>query len=241
MHIDIVPNRNSKPAVLLRESFRDAKRKPLQGIAQLQTPSGRSTPFDGFSREKNSSLSRTSSNGSRLHGGVEAVLSAMKFDKLVAHANVWWWLWWPPAYSKPSRGWQRAVISTTLPEILGVSDADEGPIRRGLWSAKGLLSWRRVTSKTGTWFVRFELELLRGRKCPLARLGYNRDGKKNKLQVNYGLLTNQRGVPVSVSVFEGNTGDPKTRNKGARAVRWPETPCDPLANPQRRGAADGAV
>jgi transposase len=49
-----------------------------------------------------------------------------------------------------------------------------------------------------------------GEKCPLARLGYNRDGKKNKLQVNYGLLTNQRGVPVSVSVFEGNTGDPKT-------------------------------
>ncbi len=49
-----------------------------------------------------------------------------------------------------------------------------------------------------------------GVSCPLARLGYNRDGKKAKLQVNYGLLTNERGIPVSVSVFEGNTGDPKT-------------------------------
>ena len=44
----------------------------------------------------------------------------------------------------------------------------------------------------------------------LAALGHNRDGKKGKLQVNYGLLTNQRVIPVSVSVFEGNTGDPRT-------------------------------
>ena len=46
--------------------------------------------------------------------------------------------------------------------------------------------------------------------CPIAKLGYDRDGKKGKLQVNYGLLTNERGIPVSVSVFEGNSGDPKT-------------------------------
>ena len=49
-----------------------------------------------------------------------------------------------------------------------------------------------------------------GVSCPIARLGYDRDGKKGKLQINYGLLTNERGIPVSVSVFEGNTGDPKT-------------------------------
>jgi transposase len=46
--------------------------------------------------------------------------------------------------------------------------------------------------------------------CPLAALGHNRDGKKGKLQVNYGLVTNRQGIPVSVSVFAGNTGDPKT-------------------------------
>jgi transposase len=49
-----------------------------------------------------------------------------------------------------------------------------------------------------------------GVKCPLAALGHNRDGKKGKLQVNYGLLTDPRGCPVAVSVFKGNTGDPKT-------------------------------
>ena len=49
-----------------------------------------------------------------------------------------------------------------------------------------------------------------GQTCPLAALGHNRDRKKGKLQVNYGLLTNRKGIPVAVSVFEGNTGDPKT-------------------------------
>src|SRR5207342_396938 len=49
-----------------------------------------------------------------------------------------------------------------------------------------------------------------GSTCPLAKRGYNRDGKSGKLQVNYGLLTDPRGCPVAVSVFEGNTGDPTT-------------------------------
>jgi transposase len=49
-----------------------------------------------------------------------------------------------------------------------------------------------------------------GTTCPLAQLGYSRDGKKGKLQVNYGLLTDGRGCPVAVSVYEGNTADPQT-------------------------------
>jgi hypothetical protein len=49
-----------------------------------------------------------------------------------------------------------------------------------------------------------------GTSSPLAARGYNRDGKIGKLQVNYGLLTDPRGRPVAVSIFEGNTGDPKT-------------------------------
>ncbi len=49
-----------------------------------------------------------------------------------------------------------------------------------------------------------------GVTCPLAELGYPRDGKTGKLQVNYGLLTTPQGVPVAVSIFKGSTGDPKT-------------------------------
>jgi hypothetical protein len=49
---------------------------------------------------------------------------------------------------------------------------------------------------------------MEGRHCPLAARGYSRDGKKGKLQIEYGLLTDPAGRPVAVRVFPGNTGDP---------------------------------
>ena len=49
-----------------------------------------------------------------------------------------------------------------------------------------------------------------GTHCPLARRGYSRDGKKNKLQIVFGLLCSPDGCPLAVEVFEGNTADPKT-------------------------------
>ena len=64
---------------------------------------------------------------------------------------------------------------------------------------------------TSTW--------VEGRSCPLAELGYSRDGKKNKLQVVFGLLCERDGRPVGVEVFEGNTGDPATLGSQIRKVR----------------------
>jgi hypothetical protein len=58
-----------------------------------------------------------------------------------------------------------------------------------------------------------------GTHCPLAKLGHSRDGKKGTLQVNYGLLTNQVGCPVAVSVYEGNTGDAKTLMPQVKKLR----------------------
>ena len=49
-----------------------------------------------------------------------------------------------------------------------------------------------------------------GRTCPLAKRGYNRDGKRHKLQIVFGLLCTPQGCPVAVEVFEGNVGDPST-------------------------------
>ena len=49
-----------------------------------------------------------------------------------------------------------------------------------------------------------------GHCCPLARYGYSRDGKRDKLQITFGLLTDAEGCPVAVEVFEGNTADPAT-------------------------------
>ena len=58
-----------------------------------------------------------------------------------------------------------------------------------------------------------------GRHCPLAARGYSRDGKKGKLQIEYGLLTDPAGRPVAVRVFAGNTGDPTAFIEAVSVVR----------------------
>jgi Transposase DDE domain len=60
---------------------------------------------------------------------------------------------------------------------------------------------------------------MEGRHCPLAARGYSRDGKKGKLQIEYGLLTDPDGRPVAVRVFKGNTGDPTAFKQAVTAVR----------------------
>jgi hypothetical protein len=60
---------------------------------------------------------------------------------------------------------------------------------------------------------------LEGTQCPLAARGYSRDGKKGKLQIEYGLLTDPGGRPVAVRVFPGNTGDPAAFTAIADVVR----------------------
>ena len=60
---------------------------------------------------------------------------------------------------------------------------------------------------------------LEGTRCPLAARGYSRDGKKGKLQIEYGLLTDPAGRPVAVRVFPGNTGDPAALTAIADVVR----------------------
>jgi hypothetical protein len=60
---------------------------------------------------------------------------------------------------------------------------------------------------------------MEGRCCPLAARGYSRDGKKGKLQIEYGLLTDPEGRPVAVRVFPGSTGDPAAFTAIADVVR----------------------
>jgi hypothetical protein len=60
---------------------------------------------------------------------------------------------------------------------------------------------------------------LEGRCCPLAARGYSRDGKKGRLQIEYGLLTDPEGRPVAVRVFPGNTGDPGAFTEIVQVVR----------------------
>ena len=118
-----------------------------------------------------------------------------------------------------------AWADTTLAEELGVADAHEDELYAAMdWlierqdKIEQRLAKRHL--KEGG-LVLFDLtsSSFEGVTCPLAKIGYSRDGKPGTLQVNYGLLTDARGCPVAVSVFEGNTADPKTLLPQVEKVR----------------------
>jgi hypothetical protein len=106
--------------------------------------------------------------------------------------------------------------TTTLAEDFGVADANEDDLYAAMdW----LLSRQKAIQKklaarhlSAGSLVLYDLSssYFEGTTCPLAKLGYNRDRKKGLLQVNYGLLTDVRGCPVAVSVYEGNVADSQT-------------------------------
>ena len=159
------------------------------------------------------------------HGHVHAVLTAMRrlgFENLVATrrsrerdlvvALVAARLLEPRSKLATHRWWDL----TTLPESLGVKDATEDDLYAAMdWllsrqpAMEKKLAARHLT-EGGFALCDLTSSYFEGTHCPLAARGHNRDGKRNKLQVNYGLLTDRKGRPVVVSVFEGNTNDPKT-------------------------------
>jgi len=230
MHIDIVPNRNSKPAILLRESYREGKNVRKRTLANLsKLPMDQVDAIRRILKGENlipsDDVFEILQNGSRQHGHVEAVLTAMRrldFKKLIGSrhsrerdlvlAMVAARILKPQSKLATSRWWK----ATTLLESLGVSDATD----TDLYSAMDWLLERqaliekklaaRHLENDGLALYDLTSSYFEGVTCPLASFGYSRDGKKGKLQVNYGLLTNPRGIPVSVSVFKGNTSDPKT-------------------------------
>ena len=228
MHIDMVPNRNSPPTVLLRESYREGTKVRKRTLANLSA----------LSAEQVEAIRRTLRGEtlvppadlfeivhSHHHGHVEAIRTAMTplgFESLIASrpsrerdlivAMVMARIIEPTSKLATTRWWH----TTTLPELFGVADADEDDLYAALdW----LITRQEPIEKTLAarhlpqgGFVLYDLSssYFEGKTSPLAARGYNRDGKSGKLQVNYGLLTDPRGRPVAVSVFEGNTGDPQT-------------------------------
>jgi transposase len=228
MHIDIVPNRKSRPAYLLRESYREGDKVRKRTLANLSSLSDEQLtairavlkgqqlyPVDAL----------FDIVASRPQGHVEAVrvaMSRLKLPALLAArpsaqrklvcAMLAARILAPHTKLATTRWWH----TTTVAEDFGVADANEND----LYAAMDWLLERQDAIETklaarhlepGS-LVLYDLSssYFEGTTCPLARLGYNRDGKKGKTQVNYGLLTDARGCPVAVSVHEGNVADPTT-------------------------------
>lgn len=122
----------------------------------------------------------------------------------------------PQSKLATARGWGEETCAHSLGETLGIGEADEQDLYAAMdWLAErknrveSALAERRLGEDT---LVLYDVtsSYFEGRSCPLARFGHNRDGKRGKLQIVYGLLCNADGCPVAVEVFEGNTADPKT-------------------------------
>jgi hypothetical protein len=122
----------------------------------------------------------------------------------------------PSSKLATARGLGAETLSTSLGEVLGITSAEVS----GLYGAMDWLIARQTEIEdalaarhldNGS-LVLYDVTsvYVEGRKSPLARFGYNRDGRKGKLQIVFGLLCTSEGCPVAVEVFEGNTADPKT-------------------------------
>jgi len=114
---------------------------------------------------------------------------------------------------------------SSLGEVLGIESAHEDDLYAAMdWllerqaRIENALAKRHLTEGTLALYD-VTSTYFEGRKCPLAALGKNRDGKKGKLQIVFGLLANSEGCPVAVEVFKGNTGDPKTVAAQVRKIR----------------------
>ena len=228
MHIQIVPNRGSPPAVLLRESYREDGKVKKRTLANLS-----SLPAEQIE------AIRAVLRGDRLapvaeaftivaaqpHGHVQAVMAAMKrlgMAELIASqpdarrdlvlAMLAARILSPHTKLATIRWWQQSTLATEF----GVPDADEDD----LYAAMDWLLARqdRIQKKLAArhlkagGLVLYDLSssYFEGKHCPLAKRGYSRDRKSGTLQVNYGVVTDARGCPVAVSVHDGNTAVPVT-------------------------------
>jgi transposase len=233
MHIERVPNRNSPPAVLLRQSYREGgkvRKRTLANLSKLpdETIEGLRILLKGGTAinqlEDAFEIIRT-----RPHGHVAAVLGTLlklQLEQLIAAspsrerdlviAMIVARVIEPSSKLATARGLSPETCTSTLGELVGVANASEDD----LYEAMDWLLERQADIETslaqrhleeGT-LVLYDVSstYFEGETCPLAQYGYSRDRKKGKLQIVFGLLCNAQGCPIAVEVFEGNTADPTT-------------------------------
>jgi len=232
MYVAVVPNRNSPPAILLRESFREqgkvrnrtlanlsnwpaAQIEALRQVLKGETPVPAASAFDIIR--------------SRPHGHAAAVLATIErlglptlLDRSDSRrrravlALIASRILEPGSKLATSRALRQETCHSSLGESLGLGTINEDD----LYEAMDWLVQRQATMenelaarhlRVGT-LVLYDLTstYFEGRHCPLAKYGYSRDERRGNLQIVFGLLSNGEGCPVAIEVFAGNTADPKT-------------------------------
>jgi transposase len=233
MYIEAVPNRNSPPAILLRESYRHEGKVRKRTLCNLSDWSpahveglrgvlkgGTVIPAEQDAFTITRSLP---------HGHVAAALGMARkigLDRILGPdgnrcrdlvlAMLVGRILDPVSKLAAARTLSPATASSSLGEALGLGEIADDELYAALdWllarqaAVETALARRHLQNGT---LVLYDVSssYMEGRCCPLAKRGYSRDGKKGTLQIVYGLLCAPDGCPVAIEVFDGNTGDPTT-------------------------------
>ena len=244
MYIEKVPNRNSPPAVLLRESYREGdqvKKRTLANLSKL--------PDDIIDNLKLALKGATLSMNEGIpnhfevirslpHGHVMAILETIKklgLDKIISEkssrirnlvvAMIVARIINPKSKLATARGFNSETCSQSLGQLLDLEKADEDELYNALdWllekqeKIEKHLALKHLESGT---LVLYDVTstYLEGNGCELGKYGYNRDKKKGKTQIVFGLLCSAKGCPIAVEVFAGNTSDGATLSGQIEKVR----------------------
>lgn len=244
MYIERIPNRNSPPAVLLRESYREGKKVKKRTLANLSQ-----LPDDIVDNIKlvlkGAKVSREEAIPNKFeitrslpHGHVGAILETIKklgLAQIIDRYNsknrkrviamITARIINPASKLATARGFNQETCSNSLGEVLELESATEDE----LYSALDWLidSQERIENELASKhleegaLVLYDVSstYLEGEGCQLAKYGYNRDKKKGKTQIIFGLLCDKNGCPIVVEVFEGNTKDSETLSNQIEKVR----------------------
>ena len=241
MYVETVPNRGSRPAILLREGWREGHRVRKRTLANLSDWSPQKVealrrllrdeplvaPSEAFAVQR-----------SRPHGHVAAVIGTIKklgLDRLLASrrrperdrvvALIAARVLAPDSKLATARALDANSATSTLGEMLGLETVEAEDLYAAMdWLEARQAKIEKALAKRhlhdGT-LVLYDVSssYFEGRSCPLAAIGHPRDRKKGKLQIVFGLLCNAEGCPVAVEVYAGNTGDPTTLKDQIEKVR----------------------
>src|SRR5258708_20742001 len=235
MYVATVPNRSPPPAILLRESYREAGKVKSRTIANISHLSP--AQIEALRGALSGTVSPTGLplpdslriEASRPDGHVAAVLGSLRKLQLDAIldpqpsrqrdlvvAMIAARILDPASKLATARGLHSDTLHSSLGELLGLDSAGDAELYTAMdWLLQRQprieqeLSQRQLEDGA---MVLYDLTstYFEGRHCPLAKLGHSRDHKSGNPQLVFGLLTNALGCPVPVQVFPGNTSDPKT-------------------------------
>jgi hypothetical protein len=232
MYVAVVPNRGSPPAILLRESYREGDKVKNRTLKNLSDwPAERIELLRAVLR---GDVLVPAGEGLEIvralpHGHVLAAVGTarhIKLDRLLPRAGerrlklalalIVARLLDPASKLATARALDAETAAHSLGAMLGLGRVSAKEVYATLdWLGSAQAAIERGLARRhlhdGTLLL-YDVTstYLEGRCCPLGRLGYSRDGQRDKLQLVVGLLCSRDGCPIAVEVFAGNTGDPAT-------------------------------